>query len=44
MSRVQKHLNFPKELYEAIEEYRKENMIPTFASAVYELVRKGLKA
>ena len=44
MERVAKQIKFPKELVEAIEEHQKENMIPTFSAAVYELVRKGLKS
>ena len=43
MERVPKHIRFPKVLVIAIEKYQEENMIPTFAGAVYELIRKGLK-
>lgn len=42
--RVAKNLKFPRELHNAIENYRKQNMIPYFSTAVYELIRKGLQA
>lgn len=44
MERVEKLLKFPADLAKEIEEYQKENYIPYFTNAVYELVRKGLKS
>lgn len=43
MERVPKLIKFPVELVKKIEEYQKENYIPTFAGTVYELIRKGLE-
>lgn len=41
--RIAKLIKFPKELVQKIEQYQKENYISSFAGAVYELVRIGLK-
>ena len=41
--RVSKHIKFPKELVKEIENYQKENHLSSFASAVYELCRKGMQ-
>jgi len=43
MQTTKKTINFPKVLVEAITEYQKENMIPTFTTAMQELIRKGLE-
>lgn len=43
MKRIAKHIKFPEELVQEIEKYQKKNMIGSFAGALYELVRKGLK-
>jgi hypothetical protein len=42
MERVAKLIKFPVDLVVRIEEYREKHNISTFASAVYELIRKGL--
>jgi len=44
MQTIKKTINFPKVLAEAIAEYQKENMIPTFTAAMQELIRKGLES
>lgn len=44
MERIPKLIKFPVELVVKIEEYQKENHISSFAGAVYELVRKGLRS
>jgi metal-responsive CopG/Arc/MetJ family transcriptional regulator len=36
-------LRFPKELLDEVDEYQKQNNITTRSSAIYELIRKGLK-
>lgn len=41
--RVRKTFKFPAGLVREVEEYQRENFIPTFAGAVYELIRKGLE-
>lgn len=43
MERVAKLIKFPKNLVKQIEQYQQENMLSSFAGAVYELIRKGLK-
>lgn len=43
MERVAKLIKFPVDLVIRIEEYKEQRKIPTFASAVYELIRKGLE-
>lgn len=43
MERVAKLIKFPIDLVIRIEEYREKHNIQTFASAVYELIRKGLE-
>lgn len=42
MLKVAKLINFPKELFDAIELYQKETYISSFTGAVFELIRKGL--
>ncbi|MDR9793870.1 MAG: hypothetical protein ACE3JP_01190 [Ectobacillus sp.] len=42
MERIAKLIKFPVDLVVRIEEYREKRNIPTFAGAVYELIRKGL--
>lgn len=44
METIRKTMNFPKALIEAINEYQKENMLPTFTAAMQELIRKGLES
>lgn len=44
MKRTPKLIKFPDDLIQEIEQYQKENYISSFAGAVYELIRKGLKA
>ncbi|EMT44916.1 MULTISPECIES: hypothetical protein [Anoxybacillus] len=43
MERIAKLIKFPADLVAEIEKYQKENYISSFAGAVYELIRKGLK-
>ncbi|WP_256368181.1 hypothetical protein [Anoxybacillus sp. CHMUD] len=43
MERIAKLIKFPADLVAEIEKYQKENYSPTFAGAVYELIRKGLE-
>lgn len=43
MERIPKLIKFPAELVEKIERYQSDNHISSFAAAVYELIRKGLK-
>lgn len=43
MKLVRKTFNFPEGIVEAIGEYQRENMMPTFTSALLELIRKGLQ-
>jgi len=42
--RIRKTFKFPAELVREVEKYQKEKYIPTFAAAVYELIRRGLEA
>jgi len=44
MQTIKKTINFPKALVEVITKYQKENMLPTFTSAMQELIRKGLES
>ena len=44
MKATKKHIAFPEPMVEAIKDYQEENMIPTFTTAVQELVREGLKS
>ena len=43
MKRIPKHIKFPADLVAQIEQYQKDNYISSFAGAVYELIRRGLK-
>ncbi|EOV9527692.1 hypothetical protein ACRS6Y_15355 [Bacillus cytotoxicus] len=43
MKRISKLIKFPADLVAEIEKYQKENYISSFAGAVYELIRKGLR-
>ena len=43
MGRISKLIKFPADLVAEIAKYQKENYITSFAGAVYELIRKGLK-
>jgi len=43
MNRISKHIKFPESLVREIEQYQQENHLSSFAGAVYELIRKGLK-
>jgi hypothetical protein len=44
MASISKLLRFQPELVKAVEQYQKENYISHFSTAVYELIREGLKA
>lgn len=44
MERQPKLIKFPVELIKQIEAYQQKNLISSFAGAVYELIRKGLKS
>lgn len=43
MGRISKLIQFPPELLEEIEKYRKENYLSTFTAALFEIIRIGLK-
>lgn len=44
MKKIRKGLLMPEGLLKEVEEYMAKNHIETFTSAVFELIRKGLKA
>lgn len=43
LERIPKLIKFPADLVKKIEEYKEQNHLSSFAAAVYELIRKGLK-
>lgn len=43
LERIPKLIKFPADLVKKIEEYQEQNHLSSFAAAVYELIRKGLK-
>lgn len=43
LERIPKLIKFPADLVKKIEKYQEQNYITSFAAAVYELIRKGLK-
>lgn len=42
LERISKLIKFPAELVDRIEQYKEDNHLSTFTSALLELIRKGL--
>lgn len=43
MKRIRKNLHLPEEIVDEIEKFKRDNFLPSFTSALIELVRRSLK-